>query len=405
MSPPERRAPVIVTGAGTINALGRHVAAFWTLLLRNATGIRAVPDCLGSGSEVLAAPVEDPLPAVTCAGPRLTRTDRLALVATAEALDQSGVRARVPKERIAVVIGTTTGGIREVEDALLARGGSLRGIRRSRLLLFERAATAEAIAGAFELEGPRFTLHTACASGGSAILLGAELIRAGEADAAVVGGSDALARITLSGFRALRLVGGEPCRPFDRNRLGLSLGEGAGVLVLERAEVARARGATVLAKLLSGGESTDAHHLTAPPEDGSGAARALEDALRRAGLTPDEVDHVNAHGTGTVANDASEAAALRSVFGRRAARLPVTSIKGALGHTLGAAGAIEAVAAVWTLRTGLVPPTAGLSDPDPALGLDVARGAPRRGDWKVVLSSSFGFGGANAVLCLARAEA
>jgi len=161
-----------------------------------------------------------------------------------------------------------------------------------------------------------------------------------------------------------------------------------------------------LASLLSGGESTDAHHLTAPRQDGSGAARALRDALAAAGLDAKEVDHVNAHGTGTIQNDAAEAAALRALFGSRGDMLPpVTSIKGALGHTLGAAGAIEAIAAIWTLGTGLVPPTAGCRQPDPALGLDVVLGEPRRGEWRVALSCSFGFGGVNAVLCLGKEEA
>jgi len=404
MSPEGRRAPVVVTGAGTINALGHDVPSFWSALLGAASGIRPIPDCLGSGALVLAAPVSDPLPPVSSSGPPLSRTDHLALVAAGEALTLSGLLSSIRKDRVAVVMGTTTGAIREVEEALLV-GGSTEAVPRSRLLMFERAGTAEAVARELDLGGPRLTLHTACASGGSAILVGAELIRSGHAEAAVVGGADALARITLAGFRALRLAGREPCRPFDRERRGLTLGEGAGILVLERREVANARGARVLASLLAGGESTDAHHLTAPLEDGSGAARALRHALSRAGLDAGGVDHVNAHGTGTIQNDAAEAAALRAVFGSRAKRLPVTSIKGALGHTLGAAGAIEAITAIWTLATGLVPPTAGCREPDPALGLEIVRGVPRHGEWRVVLSSSFGFGGANAVLCLAKGQA
>src|SRR5262245_31492850 len=181
MSAALRRARVVVTGAGTINALGHDVPTFWSRLLRGATGIRSVPDCLGSGGEVLAAPVSDPLPPVACRGVRLSRTDRLALVAAAEALSQSGLRPAAVGGPVAVVIGTTTGAIREVEDAL-PRAASIDGMARSRLLMFERAATAEAIAHGLALgEGPRFTLHTACASGGSAILLGAALIRSGEA--------------------------------------------------------------------------------------------------------------------------------------------------------------------------------------------------------------------------------
>ncbi len=176
------------------------------------------------------------------------------------------------------------------------------------------------------------------------------------------------------------------------------------MLILEREPDAVARGAEVLAVLLGGAQTTDAHHLTAPSPDGSGAARAIRAALAESRVPVEAVDHVNAHGTGTLLNDAAEAAAIRVALGERAARVPVTSIKGSIGHTLGAAGAIEAIAAVQTLRTGLVPPTAGCREADPALGLDVVRGEARRRDLRVVLSNSFGFGGANAVLCLGRSD-
>lgn len=392
-----------VTGIGTVNALGRDVETFWGGLLAGACGIRRLDDAIADATGLFGAPVPDPL-AIPSSGRPPSRTEALALMAADEAVRQAGLESPPQGDRIAVVLGSTTGGMREYEEFLIdgARG---RRASRSRLLSFERAGATDRVAARFGFTGPRYTLHTACASAATAILIGAELINAGLADAALAGGADALARITLGGFRALRLVDPEPCRPFDRNRRGLSLGEGAGVLILERPAAAAARGARPLARFLGGGQSTDAHHLTSPAPDGAGAARAMIAALQEAGLPPTAVDHVNAHGTGTPANDAAEAAAIVSALGERAAACPVTSIKGSIGHTLGAAGAIEAIAAILALRTGSIPHTVGLREPDPAFGLDLVREAPRRGDWKVVLSSSFGFGGANAVVCFARSEA
>jgi 3-oxoacyl-[acyl-carrier-protein] synthase II len=329
---------------------------------------------------------------------RRSRTDTLALLAAEEAVGMAGCAESIDRRRAAVVIGSTCGGFREIEKTCLERAAG-RPVSSARLLVLEKANAADLVAARFGFLGPRFTVHTACASGATAILIGAELIRAGAADAALVGGSDALARLTLSGFRSLRLIDPAACRPFDKNRRGLSLGEGAGMLVLEPAGPAGRRGARPLAVLLGGAHSVDAHHLTAPAADGSGAARAIRAALHEARLAPGDVDHINAHGTGTQANDAAEAAAIAAALGGRAARCPVTSIKGSIGHTLGAAGAIEAIATIQTLRTGLIPPTAGLAEPDPAFALDLVRGAPRPGTYRAALSHSFGFGGANAVLC------
>lgn len=391
----------VVTGIGTINALGGDVPTFWRNLLAGACGIRRIPGVFEDAPEdLMAAAAPDPRPPVgpaTC----LSRTDRLALTAAIEAERGSSLLARLDRARVAVVVGTTTGGIRETEQYLIdqARG---RPAARWRLMAHERANTADVLAQHFGVSGPRFTLHTACASGASAIALGADLIRGGLADAVLAGGSDSLARLTLSGFRSLRLLDPEPCRPFDRHRKGLSIGEGAGILVLEREEAARAGGVDVLAELPATGQTTDAHHLTAPSPEGSGAARAITMALVQAVLPPESVDHVNGHGTGTPANDLAEAQAIRTALGGHGGRCPVTSIKGSIGHTLGAAGAIEAISAILTLAAGLIPPTVGLCDPDPELGLDLVRGGPRRGGWRVALSNSFGFGGANTVLCFRR---
>ena len=402
------RASLCVTGCGTVNALGGDRVSFWSGLLAGRCAIAPLGGRLAGDVPVLAAEVAD-LPSDAAGRPpelaaRRSRTDQLALQAAEEAVRQAGDLQGVDRSRVAVVIGSTTGGIREIEEHFIARDqGQLS--PRSRLLLLEKANTSDLLAARFGFWGPRFTLNTACASGASAILLGADLIACGMADAALVGGADALARLTLSGFRALRLIDQAPCRPFDRSRRGLSLGEGAGLLVLERRAVAGARGVPALAMLLGGAQTSDAHHLTAPRPDGAGAAAAMRAAIEDAGLTADAIDHINAHGTGTPANDAAEAAAIVSSLGPRATGCPVTSIKGSIGHTLGAAGAIEAIAAIESLRSGAIPPTAGLREPDPALGLDLVRDAPRTGDWRIALSNSFGFGGSNAVLCFGKGEA
>jgi 3-oxoacyl-(acyl-carrier-protein) synthase len=391
------QAPLAVTGAGTINALGTGVAAFWRALLAGACGIAPIPHAFESAPEGLVAAAVTDERALSSSPPGLTRTDRLALLAAEEAVARNDLASRYDPRRVAVVVGTTTGGVREIESAWIGRS---RGAPtpRAAWLLHEKARTADVLGACLGLLGPRFTLHTACASGASAIALAADLIRCGLADAALAGGADALARITLGGFRSLRALDPEPCRPFDASRRGMSLGEGAGFVVLERGERAR----SVLAELLSSGQSSDAHHATAPREDGSGQARAIAAALGAAGLAPEEVDHVNAHGTGTRANDATEARAIRIVFGRESR--PVASIKGSIGHTLAAAGAIEAIATIETLRSGWVPATAGLREIDPEIDLDLVRERPREGDFRVALTHSFGFGGSNAVLCFRKTD-
>jgi 3-oxoacyl-[acyl-carrier-protein] synthase II len=387
--------PLAITGAGTINALGTGVETFWRRLLAGACGIRAIPFGFeGSPDGLIAASVGDERANPDPASGR-SRTDQLAWLAAEEAVGGDSLRSRYDPRRVAVVVGTTTGGVRELERAWIDRShGSP--VPRAAWLLHEKARTADLLGTRLGFLGPRFTLHTACASGASAIALAADLIHAGLADAAVAGGADALARITLGGFRALRALDPEPCRPFDASRRGMSLGEGAGFVVLERPE----RATSVLAELLGAGQSSDAHHVTAPLESGAGQARAIAGALGAAGLAPGDVDHINAHGTGTRANDAAEARAIRIALGAAAGRCPVTSIKGSIGHTLAAAGAIEAIATIQTLRSGIIPPTAGLATVDSEVALDLVRDRPREGRVRVALSHSFGFGGSNAVLCL-----
>jgi 3-oxoacyl-[acyl-carrier-protein] synthase II len=265
------------------------------------------------------------------------------------------------------------------------------------------ASVTDLVARRLGIVGPRTTIMTACSSSATAIGRAADLVRLGRVAVALAGGAEGLCRLTYAGFNALRAVSPEPCRPFDAERKGLSLGEGAAVLVLEEEMHARARGAEVLGFLAGWGMTADAHHMTAPHPEGDGAARAMLAALADAELAPEAIDYVNAHGTATPHNDAAEVLALRRVFGERAARLPVSSTKSMVGHTLGAAGAVEAVASLCALRGGYVPPTMGLERPDPAFGaLDFVPGAAREARVGAVLSSSFAFGGNNTVLVFTR---
>jgi 3-oxoacyl-[acyl-carrier-protein] synthase II len=254
------------------------------------------------------------------------------------------------------------------------------------------------------LGGPVESFSAACASGGMALGAALDALRDGEVEVALAGGSDALCQLTYAGFNALRAVDPERCRPFRGERQGLNIGEGAGVVVMERRSHARLRGARELAVVLGAGATCDAHHMTAPHPRGEGASRAILRALEDAGVPAEAVDFVNAHGTGTPQNDVAEWAALERIFGARAASLPVTSTKGSVGHLLGSSGAIEAVATIACLLAGRVHPTPGEGPVDPALGVDLVLGEPRSvGASAVAVSTSFAFGGANAALVLASA--
>jgi len=261
-------------------------------------------------------------------------------------------------------------------------------------------AHADAVAFRFGLEGPRETLVMACASGAASIALGADLIRDGVVDVALVGGVDALTRICFMGFNALKLLAPEPCRPFDRDRRGMSIGEAAAFLVLEEAGRCRARGGRAHAELAGAAMTTDAHHVTAPHPEGEGMIRAMSLALGSAAMASGEIGYVNAHGTGTPQNDRIEALALARVFGE--GRVLVSSSKSLVGHTMAAAGSVEAIATILALEHGLVPPTANLTEIDPGVPFDCVPGTARPADLDAALSNSFGFGGQNVSLIFSR---
>jgi 3-oxoacyl-[acyl-carrier-protein] synthase II len=385
----------VITGCGVISPLGGSVSAFWNDLVagRSAVApIRAFPAAdltPRAAAEVADGPAADP-----------DRAGAFALAAASQALADAALDlAAVEPTRIGVAVSTTLGGMGLFERWQAADGE----IPAAGLAQIPYYAPAVRLARAVGCRGPVVTPQLACASGTHAIALAAEWVRGGRAQVVLAGGTDLLCRFVVAGFNALRATA-EVARPFDRDRRGLVLGEGAAIVVVEDEEAARRRGAPVRAHILGAGAAGDAVHMTAPDREGAGAARAIGAALEAAGVTAAAVDFVSAHGTGTPYNDAMEAAALARVFGE--GRVPVNSIKGAIGHTLGAAGAFEVVLCVQALATGLVPPTAGLVTVDPVCGgLDLVYGEPRRRAMEVAVSTSSGFAGANAALVLGRRHA
>lgn len=384
----------VITGSGVVSPLGGGLAGFWEGLLagRSATAPirRFRADDLDPS---VAAEVADE-------AADADRVGAFALRAAAEAVEAAGLSLRgVDPVRLGVALGTTLGGMEIFErwDAAVA-AGTPRPADLGRIPYFAPAARLAETIGA---RGPVVTTQLACASGTQAVALAADWVRAGRADVVLAGGSDLLCRFVVAGFNCLRATA-DVARPFDQRRRGLVLGEGAAVVVVEEAAHAARRGAAVRARVLGAGAAADAVHMTAPDREGGGVVRAVLAALADAGLPPAAVDFVSAHGTGTPFNDAMEACALVRVFGER--RPPVNSIKGAIGHTLGAAGALEAALCAEVLARGLVPPTAGLEAIDPACaGLDLVHGTARAHEVRVALSTSSGFAGANAALVLGRA--
>lgn len=356
--------------------------------------------------EVPAAPV-DPLPRLRARErERLTRSELYALAAACEAWSAAGLDELPAPRRVGVFFGSTTGGMHEGEGFVRAlRAGRAPRAGRSLLGAQQNNAPGDAIARALRLCGPVETDSAACAAATMSFGAALEAVRSGEVELALAGGADSLCQLTYAGFNALRAVDECAARPFRADRAGLSIGEGAGVLVLESFEHARARGRIVELELAGAGASCDAHHMTAPDPEGAGAARALRAALADAGLEPEAIDFVNAHGTGTPHNDAAEGRALHAVFGARIARLPLTSTKGAVGHLLGACGALEAVATALCLRAGRVHATPGAGAVDPEIGIDLVLGAARAlASVRAAISLNLAFGGANAALVLRRVE-
>jgi 3-oxoacyl-[acyl-carrier-protein] synthase II len=341
---------------------------------------------------------------------RADRFTQFGLAAAREAVDQAGWDGEHPYDphRIGCVLGTGIGGLITLEQNVeaLYDGGPDKVTPLAVPLMMGNAGSA-AIAMQHDLRGPVFGIVSACAAGANSLATAVRMIQTGDADAALAGGSEAaltpLSRAAFSALDATSTVG--ISRPFDARRDGFIMGEGAGVLVLEDGEKARARGAEVLAVIRGVGQTSDAHHLTAPRADGEGAAAAIEAALADADLTAADVDYVNAHGTSTPLNDRSETVAIKKALGDRAQDVPVSSAKSSIGHLLGAAGAVETIATIASLRKGVVAPTLGYEEPDEGLDLDYVPGSARPLDTPedrkpIGITNSFGFGGHNAVLVL-----
>ena len=397
---------IAITGAGSINALGVGIETFARGLRDGTCGIGELSLFSTEGyRSTIAAEVsrlEPPDFLNRKLARRASRTALLALIAGAEALRGAALDGR----EVAVVLATTTGGMTMGEESFReALVGEGRRGRVSEWLETPASAPVDVLAHAFGCTGPRLTVSTACSSGANALGIAADWIRAGQAEVVLCGGAESLCRMTFSGFNALQALDRRPCRPFAADRAGLTIGEGAALFVLEDLDRARARGARVLGELVAYGVSADAHHLTQPRPDGAGAVAAMRRALDEGGVAPEEIDYVNAHGTGTPLNDVVETRAIKSVLGSRAAAVPVSSTKSQIGHCLGAAGAIEALACLLAMRDGFVPPTVNLEKPDPECDLDYVPDRGRAAAIRTALSNSYGFGGNNTSLVLRRGEA
>jgi 3-oxoacyl-[acyl-carrier-protein] synthase II len=395
---PERR--VVVTGVGAVCGFGAGVEALWRGLRAGETAIGPFRRFdAGLHRTRLAAEVPGGA-AGNGDGARLSLADRFALAAAAEACAMAGSTPPADTARAGVWFGSSTGGMWETEryyarliDVEAARG------RLEWLVSQQYNGPGDAVARWAEVHGPVATVSSACTSAALAIAAAADALREGEVPLAIAGGSDSLCQLTYAGFNALRAVDPSGCRPFRAERAGMSLGEGAAVLVMETLASARARGVRPLAELVGAASTCDAHHMTAPSPEGRGAADAIRRALTEAGLDAGAVSFVNAHGTGTQLNDAAEWRALAAAFGERAATLPVTAPKGSLGHLLGAAGAIEAVATVLSLQHRELHPTpaGGSDDPQAPVQLVTRGPVPLAAD-AVGLSLNLAFGGSNAAL-------
>jgi len=412
------RPRVVITGMGMVTALGLDVATTWEAMVAGRSGVGPITQFDPSRLPTrIAAEVKGLDVSHVLDKKDQRRNDRyvhLALVAARQAMDQAGLPARLKgleAERTGVIVGTGVGGIRTLADQVLLMGE--KGPDRMSPFLIPMAISnlaAGVIAIVFGPQGPNFSVVSACATGGHAIGEAWETIRRDDADIMLAGGTEAIGHEALvAGFCAMRALStrnDEPeraSRPFDKGRDGFVIGEGAGVMVLESLDHARARGAEPLAELVGYGATADASHITLPAPGGAGAVRAIRRALEKAGLSVDDVAMVNAHATSTPEGDPRELEAIKTLFGARAGQVSVTANKSMIGHTLGAAGAIEAIVTVQSVRTGIVPPTINLDDPDnAAAGLDLTPNVARRREMDVVVSNSFGFGGQNSALVFTR---
>jgi 3-oxoacyl-[acyl-carrier-protein] synthase II len=411
---------VVVTGMGAVSPLGNDVASTWEGLVAGRSGIRRIeafdPSRLNSqmGGEVRNFDASNVLDRKDIR--RVDRYIQFGLVAARQAMDQAGLPQRLEGEHAnhtGVILGTGLGGVGTIIEAVTT--SVTRGPDRISPFFIPYGIPnvgAGQIAISFGMLGPNFATASACATGGHAIGEAWETIRRGDAETMLAGGSEAgIYEVLVGGFAAMRALSqrnGDPpgaSRPFDQGRDGFVIGEGAGVIVMEALEHADARGAEPLAELVGYGATADASHITLPAPGGIGAVRAARRALEKAGVEPNQVDHINAHATSTPEGDRAELQAIKTIMGDAAGKVAISANKSMIGHTLGAAGALEAIATILAIRTGCIPPTINLEQPDEAAaGLDLTPGRSKQRDVRVGLSNSFGFGGQNTALIFKRWE-
>ena len=394
---------VVVTGLGIVSSIGTGRHAFWKAALSGKSGISRVASfdtrefrCHYAGE------INDFDPEEFIAKRKarfIGRTSQLAIAAAALALEDAGASLNNgSRERTGVFIGTTMGEkpMEESIDTWIRDGAG--SMSRAKVLQSPANNIPVNIAIHFKVRGPNYLIPTACAAGNYAIGYGSDLIRKGEIDCAITGGADAFSRIAFSGFHRLYAMSPEKCQPFDRNRKGMMVGEGAAILFLESLESALGRGADIYAEIAGYGISCDAYHMTASQPDG--IAKAIRKALKEADITEDEVDYICAHGTGTPGNDKNECAAIRKVFKNNYRTIPVSSVKSMLGHPMGAASAIEALTCCLAVKENIIPPTINFETPDPQCDIDCVPNRARTRRVNIALNNGFAFGGNNSCLVL-----
>ena len=397
------RERVVITGLGVVSAVGNNVPQFWTSLLDGKDGTKEItvfdttPYRTKRAAEVSGLDPEAHFSKKEIR--RLSRCDQFGLVGFREAWRSARLsHDSADKERIGVILGAGSGGFLSVEKYFRDFYQGSKRPSPSLLTSYSLATTTDLIAIESGLKGPRTTTATVCSSSSASIGVAYDMIRMGLADVMVTGGSDSLCEVSFSGFNSLKLIDPESCKPFDKRRQGLIIGEGAGILILEELEHALKREAPIRAEFLGYGICADAYHLTAPEPNGEGVERVIRIALDHAGISAEEVDAINAHGTATPFNDIAESRGIKRVFEERAKEIPISGIKSMVGHCLGSAGGIEAVATVLTLETGMIPPTIHYEVPDPLCDLNYTPNHSMKKDVRVAISNSFAFGGNNVCL-------
>jgi 3-oxoacyl-[acyl-carrier-protein] synthase II len=399
---------VVITGCGVVTPAGNELDTFWNALTEGKCFVRplegfSAPDVEAPIGAAVTLDPADRLPEKVDPDPRRARCIEFALAAARRAVNDAALSAaNADLSRAGVVFGSTMAEERQIGD--LSERVRERGPDAITGEFFARSNNqrlAACVARQHGMSGPALFAATACSSGNTAIATAYDLIASRDADVVLAGGADTFTRLIYCGFQRMSALSKSVCKPFDRARDGVSFGEGAGALVLEDREHAERRGARIYAEVAGYGISNDAHHVTAPSPNGEGFVRAMQQALATTNTAPDHVDYVSAHGTGTPYNDAGEYEAMKAVFGEHAARVPISSIKAMIGHTNGAAAAIEAIACTLAIQRQMLPPTAGLTDPEFDLDLIPGKGRPARVD--TCLSLAAGFGGLNVCLVLKRA--